>query len=231
LRQVADDLRPRLKQSRPVLYKGKPAEQFLGETTIVLNRPARQHRVDRKTKRKKHKIIPGPAMTLRLVVAEVRDKNGKMLARWLLMSNLPSSVSASDIALWYYWRWRIESYHKLLKSAGEQVEQWQQETAVTLVRRLLVTAMSAVLVWHIARDDSPQSQQLRTTLVKLSGRQIKRTKNSRGFTEPALLAGLNVAIPMMIFLEQMSVEELKGAADELMPLIRAVVHRRRYDRR
>jgi Transposase DDE domain len=229
LRQVADDLRWQLKPSRPVLYKGKPTQQFVGETTIVLNRAAYQHRVDGKNKRKKHKIIPGPALVLRLIVAEVRDKNGKVLARWLLMSNLPSSVPASEIALWYYWRWRIEPYHKLLKSAGEQIEQWQQETAATLVRRLLVTAMSAVLVWHIARDTSPQSQQLRITLVKLSGRQTKRTRNSRGFTEPALLAGLNVAIPMMILLEQMSVEELKSAAHELMPLIRAVVHRRRYD--
>jgi hypothetical protein len=229
LRQVAESLGQRLKHTRPVLYKGKPAEQFVAETTIVLNRPAYQHRVEQKTNRKKHKIIPGPALALRLIVAEVRDKNGKVLARWLLMSNLPSSVSACDIALWYYWRWRIESYHKLVKSAGEQIEQWQQETAATLVRRLLVTAMSAVLVWHIARDTGPQSQQFRTTLVKLSGRQIKRTKNSRDFTEPALLAGLNVIVPMMILLEHMSVEELKGAADELMPLIRAAVHRRRYD--
>jgi Transposase DDE domain len=226
--KVVQGLGRQLKLARPVLYKGKEAEQFVGETTIVLTRPAYQHRVDRKTNRKKHKIIPGAALMLRLIAAEVRDKNGKVLARWLLLSNLPSSVSASEIALWYYWRWRIESYHKLLKSAGEQVEQWQQETAATLVRRLLVTAMSAVLVWHIARDTSPQSQQLRITLVKLSGRQIKRTKNSRDFTEPALLAGLNVAIPMMILLEQMTAEELKCAADELMPLIRAAVHRRRY---
>jgi hypothetical protein len=229
LHEVAWDLRRGVKSSRAVLYKGKPAEQFVAETTIVLNRPARQHRVDPKTNRKKHRNIPGPAISLRLIVAEVRDKSGKVLASWLLMSNLPSSVSASIIALWYYWRWKIEPYHKLLKSAGQQVEQWQQETAAALVRRLLVTAMSAVLVWNIARDNSPQSQQLRTTLVKLSGRQIKRTKNSRDFTEPALLAGLNVMVPMMTLLEQMSIEELKSAAHELMPLIRSAIRSKPLD--
>jgi hypothetical protein len=226
LRQVADGLSGSMKWARNVLYKGKPAEQFVAETIVILNRPARQHRVGR-TGKAKHKSIPGPSIALRLIVAEVRDKNGEVLARWLLLSNLPSTVPGSTLALWYYWRWRIESYHKLLKSAGQQVEQWQQETAASLVRRLLVTAMSAVLVWHIARDSSPQAQQLRTTLVKLSGRQIKRTKDSRGFTEPALLAGLCVMMPMITLLEQMSVEDLKAAAHELIPLIRTVTHPQR----
>lgn len=221
--EVADSLRRKLKPSRPVLYKGKPAEQFVAETIVVLNRPAYQHRVtgSGKNKRKRHKIIPGPAISLRLIVCEVRGANGRVLSRWLLLSNLPASVPASAIALWYYWRWRIESYHKLLKSAGQQVEQWRQETAVTLVRRLLVTAMIAVLVWHIARDTTQQGERLRTTLIKLSGRQMRKSKGTRGFTEPALLAGLCVAVPMMTLLETMSMEELKSAAVQIMPLIRA----------
>jgi hypothetical protein len=226
--EVADGLRRKLKPSRPVLYKGKPARQFVTETIVVLNRPARQNRVDGtgKNKRKKHKNIPGPAISLRLIVSEVRDANNKVLSRWLLLSNLPASVSASTIALWYYWRWRIESYHKLLKSAGQQIEQWRQETAAALVRRLLVTAMIAVLVWHIARDTTESGKQLRTTLVKLSGRQMKKGKDARGFTEPALLAGLCVAVPMMILLETMSMEELKSAAHQVMPLIRAAAQSR-----
>jgi hypothetical protein len=228
LREVARSLRPAMKRTREVLYKGKPAEQFVAETTIVLNRPAYQHRAagQGKKKRKTHKIIPGPAVALRLVVAEVRSLKGRVLARWLLMNNLASTVKASTIALWYYWRWRIESYHKLLKSAGQQVEQWRQETAETLTRRLLITAMTAVLVWHIARDPSPNGEKLRTTLVKLSGRQMKHAKTSRGFTEPALLAGLCVMVPMMTLLRTMSVEQLKETAHELMPLIREITRRR-----
>jgi hypothetical protein len=224
--QVAEGLGPRMKSTRPVLYKGKPAQQFVAETMIVLSRPARQHRVDPQTGKARHQNVPGPAIALRLIVAEVRGNQGQMLARWLLLSNLPSEVSDSTVALWYYWRWRIESYHKLLKGAGQQVEAWRQGTAATLIRRLLVTAMNAVLVWHIARDTSPQAGRLRTTLVKLSGRQIKRTKDSRGFTEPALLAGLGVMVPMMMLLEYMSVEDLKAAAHELMPVIRSAIRSR-----
>jgi hypothetical protein len=182
LGEVADGLRHKLKPSRPVLYKGKKAQQFVTETIVVLNRPARQNRVQGsgKNKQKKRKNIPGAAIALRLVICEVRDANGKVLSRW------------------------------------------RQETAGSLVRRLLVTAMIAVLVWHIARDDSEQGKQLRTTLVKLSGRQMRKD-NKRGFTEPALLAGLNVAVPMMMFLQTMSMEELKDAAVKIMPLIRAAV--------
>jgi hypothetical protein len=225
LRQVAKDLAGPMRPTRPVLYQGKPAEQFVAETTVVLTRPAYQHRVG-KGKRKRHKIIPGPAIELRLIVAEVRDKKGKVLARWLLLSNLPWHLSGSIIALWYYWRWRIESYHKLLKSAGQQVEQWQQETAAALARRLLVTAMCAVLVWHIARDPGAQSRPLRDLLIKLSGRQMKRTKNSRGFTEPALLAGLWILVPMLTLLQETSVQELTTAAQELMPLIQSITRPR-----
>jgi hypothetical protein len=64
LHEVARDLHPAMKHTRQVLYKGKPAEQFVAQTTIVLNRPAYQHRVGGrgKNKRKRHKVIAGPAI-------------------------------------------------------------------------------------------------------------------------------------------------------------------------
>ena len=55
------------------------------------------------------------------------------------------------MALWYYWRWRIESYFKLLKSAGQQVEAWQQGTAEAIAKRLVVASMACVVVWRLAR--------------------------------------------------------------------------------
>jgi hypothetical protein len=224
LREIARRLRRAMTWARSVRYKGRPAEQFAAETTVVLHRPAYQHRVDQRTGKKRRKVIAGPALPLRLVVAQVRDANGKVLACWLLLSNLPAAVPGATVALWYYWRWKIESYHKLLKGAGQHVEQWRQETAAALARRLLVTAMSAVLVWQIARDASPQARRLREALVKLSGRQVRRGKDAPGFTEPALLAGLSVLIPMMTLLETMTLDELRAAAHELMPLVRSVAH-------
>ena len=65
----------------------------------------------------------------------MRDSTGKVLARWLLLSNLPASVSPFRMAQWYYWRWKIESYHKLLKQAGHFIEQWQQESAPALAKQ------------------------------------------------------------------------------------------------
>lgn len=219
LSQVADVLKRRgaFRASREVLFKGQPAQQFVAETSVVLDRPARTQRVDPKTGKAKHKNISGPPLSLRLVVSEVRSPRGKLLARWLLLSNLPASVNAATLALWYYWRWDIESYHKLLKGAGQQVESWLQETAVTLSRRLVVAAMACVVVWRLARENSPAAAEMREVLVRLSGRQMKRGKNAPSFTEPALLAGLGVLIAMLDYLREHDLEDLRRLAHAVLP--------------
>lgn len=205
-----------LQPVRTIQYEDAEAQQFSGETTVVLDRPATRHRT-RGGKRSKE-LISGEPLALRLVVSEVRDAAGKVLAQWLLLTNLPPEIDAATVALWYYWRWRIESYHKLLKSSGQQVERWLQDDAATLLRRLLVSAMACVLVWHLARDTSEKAAELRTLLVRLSGRLMKRGKGQRGYTEPALLAGLGVLIPMLQLLEETSLEELKLLAQSTLPI-------------
>jgi hypothetical protein len=201
----------------PVQYKDRPAKQYVAETIVVLHRPARTHRLDPKTGKARHHNIPGPALPMRLIVSEIRGEEETVLARWLLLSNLPEKVEAARVALWYYWRWEIESYHKLLKGAGQQVECWQQESAEAMSRRLLVAAMAAVVVWRLARDQSDEAAILRDVLVRLSGRQMKRGKNARAFTEPALLAGLGVLLPMLDLLSQYTVEELRKIAEAALP--------------
>jgi hypothetical protein len=90
-----------------VRFKGnKLAQQFVGETLVVLHRPARRHRVDRRTGKRRHRDVPGPMLPLRLIVSELRDARGKVLAQWLLLSNCPPSISARTLATWYYWRWQ-----------------------------------------------------------------------------------------------------------------------------
>ncbi len=63
----------------------------------------------------------------------------------------------------------------------------QQETGPAVARRLLVAAMACVTVWHLQADESVEAQELKSVLIRLSGRQTKR---SRPHTAPALLAGL-----------------------------------------
>lgn len=231
LSQVAARLKDQgaLREVRRVEYQDQPARQFVAQTVVVLHRPARQHRVDRHSGKSRHVDIPGVALELRLVVSEIRDEHGKVLARWLLLTNLPAELSAATVALWYYWRWRIESYHKLLKGAGQQIECWQQQTPQALARRLLVAAMASVVVWHLARDARPQAAQVREVLVSLSGRQMKRGKSARGFTEPALLAGLGVLIPMLLLLEQYDVQELRRMAGQALPGIFPISQAPRQD--
>src|SRR6185312_5752797 len=114
------------------------------QTSVVLRRPARTHRKDKRTGRARHRNVAGGPLALRLVVGEVRDEKGGVLARWLLLTNLPAPVAAATVVLWYYWRWRIETYHKLLKTAGQEIECWGQQTPGALARRLTVAAMACV---------------------------------------------------------------------------------------
>lgn len=219
LKTVADLLKTRqaFTFARMVEYKGKPARQFIAEAPVVLKRKASTRRMNPKTGKERVVRISGRPLSLRLVVSEVRDEQGTVLARWLLLSNVPASVDAATLALWYYWRWRIESYHKLLKGAGQQIEQWQQETPEAFARRLAIAAMACTVVWKLARDKTPAAKELRKVLVKLSGRQIERGRTRPDFTEPALLAGLGVLIPMLLLLEQYDLDELRRLTRELLP--------------
>jgi hypothetical protein len=199
------------RSSGEVDWKGQKAQQFLAETRVVLDRPARPKA---KGKQGKRQSVPGEPIELRLVVSQVRSPQGQLWAEWLLLAHLPESVPASQIALWYYWRWKVESYFKLLKSAGHQLEQWLQQSAPAIARRLLVASMACVLVWQLARSPRPEAASLRPLLVRLSGRQMKRKKP---FTEPALLAGLWVLLSMLEVLGHYSLEQLKEAAEFVLP--------------
>jgi hypothetical protein len=196
-------------RSREVLYKGRAAWQEVAETEVVLHRPAKQRRDG------KQREVPGPALPLRLVVARVRDKEGLLLATWLLLSNVPLGwADGALLALWYYWRWRIETYHKLLKSLGQELEHWQQENGLAIAKRLLVAAMACAVVWMLARLTTPEAAELKKILVDLSGRQMK---TGCPFTVPALLAGLHVFAAFFSLLARTTLERLRFLGNLLLP--------------
>jgi hypothetical protein len=101
-----------------------------------------------------------------------------------------------------------------MKSAGHCVEQWQQESAVAVARRLLVTAMACVVVWQLARAQEPEVVRARSLVVRLSGRQIRR---DRPATEPAMLAGLWVLLSALDALDDYSLDDLRQAAHISLP--------------
>jgi hypothetical protein len=194
-----------------VSIRGRAGQQGIAEAEIVLDGPAWGTTSEGKTCR-----VLGEALRLRLIVVHVRDAEGNLLAEWLLLTNV-SNVAALQIALWYYWRWRIESFHKLLKSAGLEVEEWLQETAAAIAKRLLVGCMACVTVWALQRQTTPEAQECQRFLVRLSGRQMKR---KRPVTAPALLAGLHLLLSMLDVLEQYTPAQLRNYADRAAPFLR-----------
>jgi hypothetical protein len=200
---------------REITCRGRKAQQWVAEITVTMTNPARPQRRDGQPRRS----IPGEPVTLRLVISQIRRLEGSEAPLvWYLLTNLPTEVDAPQVALWYYWRWKIESYFKLLKSAGQHVEQWQQESAAALARRLLIASMACVVVWQLAQDESPEAAQLRDILIRLSGRQMKRGCK---FTMPALLAGLWGLLCMFSVLEEHNLTDLRKLAKQVLAFPRA----------
>ncbi len=57
--------------------------------------------------------------------------------------------------------------------------------------------MACVVVWDLQRQQTPEAEELKRLLVRLSGRQMKRR---RPVTTSALLAGLFVLLPVLALL-------------------------------
>lgn len=175
----------------PVTIRGRPGLLFVGETLVSLQT-------------KSESDMSGEIPQVRLVQSLVTEENGKALARWYLLSNV-TTVTTTQIAQWYCWRWNIESWFKLLKSDGFQIEEWQQTSGAALFRRLLVSSMACTVVFRLFHDDSKEAEQLKQFLVRLSGRVTKRTKV---ITLPALLAGLYVFLQMQEVVNSYTHEQL-----------------------
>ena len=198
----------RFKAAGKVEIRGKIGTRYVAEGKILLKTPARKRTPEGRIK------IKGGPLSVRLVISRILDSDGTVLAEWYLLTNVPDDVSAETIADWYYWRWKIESYHKLLKAGGHQLESWQQETALGIAKRLLIAAMVCVCAWQIQRQTTPEAVECQKFLVRLSGRQVKRKKP---ITTPALIAGLNVLLPMLELLEKYTPEQLRSMATRAVP--------------
>ena len=180
------------------------------ETSVTLDRPA-QTRIDGVKTR-----VSGPPLTLRLVLTRVVDELGVVKTQWLLLTNAPAKHDAHAISKWYTWRWRIESYHKLLKTAGMNAEEWQQESGEAFAKRMAIASMSCLTVWHLQQDDSPEAKKLKAMLIRLSGRQMKYQATD---TAPALLAGLEKLLAVLDLLETHTIEEILTLARRVLPRV------------
>ena len=184
--ELADRL-PLGTKVQEIKYRKKNVSIYVNECDVEIRRDATKFITQKDGKRKLQKTS-GDAIKARFVVERLVDKNQQVVAQWLLVTNiLDKSMTAETLATWYYYRWKIESYFKLLKSSGFNMEEWQQREPAALFRRLLVVSYSCVLVWKIANDASTNAKKVREFLVLLSGRLIQKDKE---FTHLALLTGL-----------------------------------------
>lgn len=193
------------------LHRGKVVSQEVAETEIVLHRPHSEVIDGKKCQ------VRGEQLPLRLVVTRLLDENDYIVAQWTLLTNVSDEeISAHQIALWYYWRWLIETFFKLLKSHGQELEKWQQQSGEAIARRILVASMACVVVWALQHDDSSEAEQTKKILVRLSGRQMEYGRIS---TAPALLAGYMSLLSITDFLSQTDVDigQLKRIAKKALP--------------
>ncbi len=193
------------------LHHGNAVVQEVAQCEIVLHRPHSEVIDGEKTS------VPGRPLAVRLVITRLVDADGYVVAQWMLLTNVSDpSVTAYQIALWYYWRWLIETYFKLLKSHGQELEQWQQQTGEAIARRILVASMACVVVFSLQQDDSEEGIETRRLLVRLSGRQMKYGCIS---TAPALLAGFMTLLSVTDLLTQTDIDvgKLKRIAKQLAP--------------
>lgn len=216
---VANQLRQEgaFKDAGAAQYRGRPARLYVAEAEVVLHKPGKRNAGGKTKSGAKKKIdVPGPPLPLRLVVTELRDSKGRVLARWLLLTNVPAALAdTATIARWYYFRWRIESFHKLLKTAGWQLESWLQRDGARLMTKLMLALAACVSIWRLERQHDADSNALKQLLMQLSGRQTKR---DRTVTTSALLAGLWVLQCAVSPLARHGPEQLNTMLENHLPL-------------
>ncbi|WP_343031253.1 hypothetical protein [Thermochromatium tepidum] len=109
-------------RERQVLCQGRPIQHWIASAPVVLTRPAKPKKIGADGRRQRP--VPGEPLKARLVVSRLCDEAGHLVAEWFLLTSVPETVSAARVARWYDFRWQIESFFKLLKQAGHQLEQW-----------------------------------------------------------------------------------------------------------
>lgn len=184
-------------------FEGKKVSRQVAEATVTLDRPHREV-IDGKKRR-----VTGQPIEVRAVFVRLVDAEGWIVAQWMLLTNVPAEeAAAAEIGKWYYFRWRIESFFKLLKSHGHELEYWQQESGRAIAKRLLIAAMACVVVKQLEACPGESSAKFRRYLIQLSGR---RMKHKVEFTAPALLAGYYVHLAMTQYLSEndMTIDDLK----------------------
>jgi hypothetical protein len=138
-----------------------------------------------------------PSLTLTVIQADERSRpTGREPIRWRLLTNcpVPDLASAIEKLNWYSLRWKIETFHKVLKS-GCQAEQSKLRTTERLTNLLAVLCVIGWRVFwltmiHRAQPDAPANLAFTPTEIKtldrLAGPTPQATQRTLTFYVSAL---------------------------------------------
>jgi hypothetical protein len=99
----------------------------------------------------RHKTEDLPTLKLQAIyIVERHPPLGENPLEWMLLTNLPVETAreALEKVQWYCLRWKIEVFHKILKS-GLRVEECRLQTAERLIRYLTVMSIIAYRLFFI----------------------------------------------------------------------------------
>lgn len=201
------------KRFKSIKYHGKSVDIYVNEVAIEIRRDTTKQKRDSEGKTRSTRKA-GEPVKARLIVSKLVDKDSQVVATWLLISNI-FDASNQDITKWYWYRWKIESFFKLLKTSGFYMENWQEKNPEAIFRKLLVVSYASLLVWQIENSNGQDADELKEFLVRLSGRRLEYGKKS---TLPSLLSGLWIFLQMMETLNNYDKNELLDMKSKLNTL-------------
>ena len=183
---------------QPLLYKGKPALQSLAEIKVVLSR-------------RDGDSLPG----LRCVFVRIVDQhNGKSLANFNLLSNLPASVSAAQVSAWSCWQKAGQAFYKMQKHAIQQLDACTEPGDSNMQKRLLAAGQVGITVWRLGHKQEPWAAVARAMLAQLAGHRMRSGAFNAG-AAAVLLEGFGKLVALLdaLALDAGSMPGLAPAAD------------------
>lgn len=208
------------KKVKEIKYKNQKVTLYVNEENVEIKRDARKVIINKEGIKKKI-LIKGEPVKARFVVTKLINEKNEIVANWKLLTNVfDKKITAETITNWYYYRWKIETYFKLLKTSGFQLESWQQRKPTALFKRLLIVSYACLLVWKIVNNNHKNLDKIKKFLMKLSGT-VPSSKNK--ITASALLKGLWVFLSMIEVLSSYKLDDLfdmKDTLDEMMMIIK-----------
>lgn len=145
----------------------------------------------------------GAAIPVRVVVAELR-RGGRVVHRWVLLTNLPDPCA--EIVRAYVWRWKVERLFFLLK-VGFDLEAWRQETGERIARRLALSGLAAMAIYQLEAAAADADVAVALRAIATAGGWLGRKGDALG--PIVLMRGMHVWIGALALYERYGTAELK----------------------